>query len=68
MSKQWCSFCGKEKADVGRLIDGPARIAVCNECIDLMHGMIHDADQPAAGQLAIDLAERRKAKLLGERG
>lgn len=28
----YCSFCGKEKAEVERLIAGPS-VLICNECI-----------------------------------
>lgn len=41
----WCSFCGKAGHEVDRLIAGPS-VFVCNECIDLLHGMIH-GDKPA---------------------
>ena len=58
--KLWCSFCGKEAAEVERLLDGLGRVAICNECIDLLHGMVHEADAPHP--LAIYLAERRKAQ------
>ena len=30
----YCSFCGKEKAEVGYLVAGPA-VFICNECIEL---------------------------------
>lgn len=43
---KWCSFCGKADHEVDRLIAGP-QVYACNECIDLMHGLIHDCTQPA---------------------
>ncbi|HZO75211.1 MAG TPA: ClpX C4-type zinc finger protein [Ktedonobacteraceae bacterium] len=30
-----CSFCGKERDKVQRLIAGPAGVCICDECIDL---------------------------------
>ena len=30
-----CSFCGKAKSEVDRLIAGPG-VYICNECIDLL--------------------------------
>jgi ATP-dependent protease Clp ATPase subunit len=42
-----CSFCGKSRKAVSRLIGGPGGIFICNECIDLCHGIIH-ADPNAA--------------------
>lgn len=37
-----CSFCGKERAGVGRLIVGPpdAGVAICDECVTLCYEMI----------------------------
>jgi ATP-dependent Clp protease ATP-binding subunit ClpX len=35
----YCGFCGKHQQEVERLIDGPT-VAICNECIVLMHGML----------------------------
>lgn len=58
-SKRWCSFCGKESAQVDMLIEGPG-VAICNECIDLMRDMVHNPQPPRS--LAIDLAERRRRK------
>ena len=37
-----CSFCGKSKADVEKLIVG-ANVGICNECIDLCSGILDDA-------------------------
>jgi hypothetical protein len=30
-----CSFCGKTKEQVGKLIAGPEGVAICDECVDL---------------------------------
>lgn len=30
----YCSFCGKEQADVGYLVAGPC-VFICNECVEL---------------------------------
>ncbi len=30
-----CSFCGKSQEQVERLIAGPGRTYICNECVDL---------------------------------
>jgi ATP-dependent Clp protease ATP-binding subunit ClpX len=34
-----CSFCGKEKSEVERLIAGPG-VYICNECIETCHDLI----------------------------
>lgn len=66
--QSYCSFCGKSKDEVERLIAGPG-IFVCNECIDLMHEMVHDQQKPphnplATRSLADFKAEARKRGLL----
>lgn len=38
-----CSFCGKSKDDVNKLIAGQDA-NICNECIELCHDLIGDAD------------------------
>ena len=40
MKGRYCGFCGKHQMEVERLIDGPT-VAICNECIVLMHGMLN---------------------------
>ena len=37
-----CSFCGKSKEDVEKLIVCGG-VGICNECIDLCSGILHDA-------------------------
>lgn len=39
-----CSFCGKDKTEVDRLIAGPA-VFICNECVALCEQVL--SDQPA---------------------
>ncbi|WP_428095894.1 ATP-dependent Clp protease ATP-binding subunit ClpX [Candidatus Thioglobus sp.] len=36
-----CSFCGKEKSEVERLIAGPG-VYICNECIESCHELIEE--------------------------
>lgn len=36
-----CSFCGKSKSEVDRLIAGPG-VYICNECIESCHGLIEE--------------------------
>jgi ATP-dependent Clp protease ATP-binding subunit ClpX len=38
--EQVCSFCGKAQGQVERLIAGPGRVFICNECIDLCQQII----------------------------
>ncbi len=36
-----CSFCGKAQSTVEQLVAGQG-VYVCNECVNLMHDIIHD--------------------------
>ena len=44
----FCSFCGKPKELINRLIAGPNGIFICDECIEVCHSLIlDDAFEPA---------------------
>ena len=46
MNTPACSFCGKSQAEVWRMIAGPSDIFICNECVDLLHEMVHQSPPP----------------------
>lgn len=55
-----CSFCGKHKDTVTKLIVGDS-VAICNECVDLCQGLL--VDQPVAvdaSKPSLDPREIRK--------
>ncbi len=35
-----CSFCGKDNAQVERMIAGPNGVFICNECVDACNQII----------------------------
>jgi ATP-dependent Clp protease ATP-binding subunit ClpX len=35
-----CSFCGKDKSVVRRLIAGPSGVYICNECVELCNEIL----------------------------
>ena len=35
-----CSFCGKSSRDVGPMVEGPADVYICSNCVDLAHNII----------------------------
>jgi ATP-dependent protease Clp ATPase subunit len=39
--QRYCGFCGKAQDEVEQLLAGPC-LEVCNECVDMMHKMIHE--------------------------
>jgi ATP-dependent Clp protease ATP-binding subunit ClpX len=44
MTDASCSFCGKARREVRKLIAGP-EVYICNECIDLCNDVILGKDQ-----------------------
>ena len=38
-----CSFCGKTREKVKKLIAGP-KVYICNECIDLCHSILEESE------------------------
>ena len=61
----FCSFCGKSRSQVSKLIAGPDGVCICDECVRTCRGMIEgeyfdaqDAQQPAAGACGRPAGER----------
>ncbi|WP_373100893.1 MULTISPECIES: ATP-dependent protease ATP-binding subunit ClpX [Pasteurellaceae] len=48
-SELHCSFCGKKQDEVQKLIAGTSGY-ICNECIELCHDMLNEAQQKEAEQ------------------
>lgn len=40
-----CSFCGKSKNEVERLIAGPNGVFICNECVELCNNIIQEEEK-----------------------
>jgi ribosomal protein L37AE/L43A len=59
-----CSFCGKRRDQVRRLIAGPS-VYICDACVTLCNQIIADADHPLACQQpeGVRLAVRGRAAL-----
>lgn len=47
ISSHICSFCGKERRAVARLIAGPRGVYICDECVALSNTIIADNSTPA---------------------
>lgn len=64
MSKyeQHCSFCGKEKAKVKRLIAGPDGICICDECVALCEEMLQKAPEISEKQEPVELKKPAEIK------
>ena len=62
-----CSFCGKERAKVKKLIAGP-KVYICNECVDLCHSILEEnqvnkEDKAEAQQLKVIVPDELKMHL-----
>ncbi len=61
-----CSFCGKSKAEVRKLIAGPS-VFICNECVDLCNNVIREeATEQAYNSNAEVLSPREIKEILDE--
>lgn len=40
----FCSFCGRLRQEVNKLIEGPDGIFICDECVEACHKIMHDED------------------------
>ena len=52
-----CSFCGKEKSEVDKLIAGTDGY-ICNECIELCHSMLEESNDESVDESAADNEEK----------
>ncbi len=43
-----CSFCGKSRSQVRKLIGGPNGVYICDECVNACEDIMHEADANAA--------------------
>ena len=69
-----CSFCGKSQANVRRLIAGPGRVFICDECVRLCQQIITEEntqatarpDLPPKGLSPKEIAERLDEYVIGQ--
>src|SRR3990172_4967395 len=58
-----CSFCGKSRTEVKRLIAGPS-IYICNECVNLCNDIIAEEWEEDKGQGAVKLPKPSEIKVI----
>lgn len=58
----FCSFCGKPKEAVKRLIAGPSGVYICNECIDVCREVMREDDLKDEKQQATKLLKPNEIK------
>ncbi|WP_155337928.1 ATP-dependent Clp protease ATP-binding subunit ClpX [Acrocarpospora corrugata] len=55
-----CTFCGKSQKQVKKLIAGPGRICICDECVELCNELIEEERQETAGPERPELPKPRE--------
>lgn len=57
----YCSFCAKSEHEVRKLIAGPT-VFICDECVDLSYGMVHDIPEPPSLKERLQQHREKKEK------
>jgi len=63
--KPICSFCGRSGSQADTLIEGPDRVFICPECVELCHNIIRQNRKQQGGR-RISLKEMPKPKEIKE--
>ena len=64
-SKAICSFCGRSAGRADTLIEGPNRVFICPECVELCHNIIRQ-NRKQTGRISVGLKEMPKPKEIKE--
>ncbi|MFQ6036182.1 MAG: ATP-dependent Clp protease ATP-binding subunit ClpX [Sedimentisphaerales bacterium] len=64
-SKAICSFCGRSASQADTLIEGPNRVFICPECVELCHNIIRQ-NRRHAGKISVNIKEIPKPKEIKE--
>jgi len=52
-----CSFCGKAEREVKRMIQGPAGVRICDECVHLCNDILNDGYEPVPDDVPASAGE-----------
>jgi ATP-dependent Clp protease ATP-binding subunit ClpX len=63
--KAICSFCGRSGSQADTLIEGPDKVFICPECVELCHNIIQQ-DRKRATKSGISLKKMPKPKEIKE--
>ena len=64
-SRAICSFCGRASHQADTFIEGPNKVFICPECVDLCHNIIQQ-DRKRLGKPAVSLKELPKPREIKE--
>lgn len=45
----FCSFCGRLREEVNKMIEGPESIYICDDCVEMCHKIMHNQEVPLTG-------------------
>ena len=63
--KAICSFCGRPATQADTLIEGPNKVYICPECVELCHNIIRQ-NRKRTGMASVSLEEMPKPKEIKE--
>ncbi len=61
--EQHCSFCGKSKDEVRRLIAGPDGVCICDDCVDICKAMVDETNEK---DKAVEVPLKKPAEIKDE--
>jgi len=64
--KAICSFCGRSGSQSDTLIEGPNRVFICPECVELCHNIIRQNRKQTSRTIGTSLKEMPKPKQIKE--
>ena len=56
----FCSFCGRLREEVEKMIEGPDYIYICNDCVDMCHKIMQEESIPIANSEKKELVESKE--------
>ena len=60
--EQHCSFCGKSKDEVRRLIAGPDGVFICDDCVEICKAMMDETDEKDTAAAEVPLKKPAELK------
>jgi len=64
--KAICSFCGRSASQADTLIEGPNKVYICPECVELCHNIIRQNRKQTSRTIGTSLKEMPKPKQIKE--
>lgn len=59
----FCSFCGRLREEVNKMIEGPESIYICDDCVEMCHKIMHNQEVPLTGD---DVSSKNKELVDGK--